>query len=148
MEERAFVFTPRVSVSGTSRDTTHTFADRSERISSASWNNEGRGTRPTRTLESARVEAEVGIPTRTGGHSSGTDVKAMNCVGSGTTTKYQEITEEVKVMGTAEMETGTDAGTGVYVEAKGIHPNLTTPKTDRGRSGIIRSTVMEVVWDK
>ena len=144
MEERAFVFTPRVSVSGTSRDTTHTFADRSERISSASWNNEGRGTRPTRTLESARVEAEVGIPTRTGGHSSGTDVKAMNCVGSGTTTKYQEITEEVKVMGTAEMETGTDAGTGVYVGVKGIHSTPTTPSRDREISAISRPTATEL----
>ena len=74
MDDRSpFVFTPRASASATAHDLTYPFEARSERITPASWDTTGSGTRLMHTLGSAKAVAEVRVLTWTGAHISGTD---------------------------------------------------------------------------
>ena len=43
---------------------------------------------------------------------------------------------------------GIAEGTGVHAGSKGIHPILSTPRTDRDISAVRRPTVEELGWDK
>ena len=145
MDKRSeFVFIQMASAPATAQVPTNPFAARSERITSASFNNTVWGTRPTRTLRSARVAEVVRVPTWTCCIRSGMGAKSMDTVGSGVIPKDRAITSDVRVIRTVAMAEEMDAIAGVHTGANVIQPTLTSPRTDKDSSAVIIPNVTEV----